>query len=204
MLTAAPRTRDTDGGGVPEIAVHLRELDDGNHVLAGVEALGSDLVDLVEDCEPDAGGLQCYSACMRGRLSERRHLAESSAPQPYSIQLLHADRAVRRGLAVPCKDLEMSSNPSRTVARYRCGRLDAITDLFRLPDRRIGDSRVLFIEDVADILSQVRDLSLRQAPSCFGQQLGYKADGIATFTTIWTNDAWDRRPVTSVIGLLSR
>jgi len=73
---------DTDGGGVPEIAVHLRELDDGNHVLAGVEALGSDLVDLVEDCEPDAGGLQVLLGVHAGPpLRAPTPRRRSSAPQ---------------------------------------------------------------------------------------------------------------------------
>ena len=37
--------------------------------------------------------------------------------------------------------------------------LDAIAELFRLPDWRIDDSRVSFLHAVADILHQVRDLS---------------------------------------------
>ncbi len=48
--------------------------------------------------------------------------------------------------------------------------LDAIAELFRLPQWRIDDSRVAFLEAVADVLGTVRDLLVvPAAPEFLGQ-----------------------------------
>ena len=123
---------------------------------------------------------RCYSACMRGRLSERRHLGGGLRPRS-RIRSNYCTQTVQFAAdwQVPCKDLEMSDPIPRERSRDTdAAALDAITDLFRLPDRRIGDSRVLFIEDVADILSQVRDLSLPASAELLRDyNWAYKADG---------------------------
>lgn len=38
--------------------------------------------------------------------------------------------------------------------------LDAIAELFRLPEWRVNDSRVAFLRSVADVVDEVRDLSV--------------------------------------------
>jgi hypothetical protein len=42
--------------------------------------------------------------------------------------------------------------------------LDAIAELFRLPEWRINDSRVAFLRSVADVVAGVRDLSVPASP----------------------------------------